>query len=64
MIKQNLNFETASGSEILAAVGKMVLRPSGRAATAQLWEWANFQPDRIVLELAAGLGTSAIRGSV
>lgn len=60
MIKQNLNFETAPGYEILAAVGKTVLRPGGRAATAQLWEWANFQPDRTVLELASGLGNSAL----
>ena len=60
MSQTTLNLKTAPGYEILAAVGKTVLRPGGRAATAQLWEWANFQPDRTVLELASGLGNSAI----
>ena len=60
MIKQNLNFKTAPGYEILAAAGKTVLRPGGRAATEQLFQWANFKPGETVLELAPGLGTSAI----
>lgn len=60
MVKQTLNFETAPGYEILAAVGKTVLRPGGRAATEQLFQWANFKPGETVLELAPGLGISAI----
>ena len=53
MIKQSLNFETAPGYEILAAVGKTVLRPGGRAATEQLFQWANFKFGKTVLELAS-----------
>ena len=60
MIKQNLNFETAPGYEILAAAGKTVLRPGGRAATEQLFRWANFKPGETVLELAPGSGISVI----
>jgi cyclopropane fatty-acyl-phospholipid synthase-like methyltransferase len=60
MIKQNLNVETAPGYEILAAVGKTVLRPGGRAATEQLFQWANFKPGETLLELASGMGNSAI----
>lgn len=55
-----LNLETATGHEILAAAGKKLLRPGGRAATRQLCEWANFQPGETVLELAASFGHSAI----
>ncbi|KAM3090563.1 SAM-dependent methyltransferase [Phormidesmis sp. 146-12] len=55
-----INLETAPGHEVLAAAGKTVLRPGGRSATEQLFEWANFQPGETVLELASGLGTSAI----
>lgn len=60
MSKHDLNFATAAGYEILAAAGKTVLRPGGKAATEQLLQWANFQPGDTVLELASGLGTSAI----
>jgi ubiquinone/menaquinone biosynthesis C-methylase UbiE len=60
MIKQNLNFETAAGYEILAAAGKTILRPGGKSATEQLFKWADFQPGETVLELASGLGISAI----
>lgn len=55
-----LNLTTAPSHVVLAAAGKTVLRPGGRAATEQLFEWANFQPGETVLELASGLGNSAI----
>ncbi|MDY7012422.1 MAG: class I SAM-dependent methyltransferase [Cyanobacteriota bacterium] len=55
-----LNFQTAPGHQILAAAGKKILRPGGKAATEQLFEWADFQPDDTVLELAASFGESAI----
>lgn len=55
-----LKIETAPGHQVLAAAGKTVLRPGGRAATEQLFAWAQFQPGETVLELASGLGTSAI----
>ncbi len=55
-----LNFKTAPGHQILAAAGKTVLRPGGRAATEQLLEWANFQPGETVVELASSFGESAI----
>jgi predicted O-methyltransferase YrrM len=54
------NLETAPGHEVLATAGKTVLRPGGQQATQQLFRWANFQPSNTVLELASGLGTSAI----
>lgn len=54
------NLQTAPSHIVLAAAGKTVLRPGGRAATEQLFAWANFQPGETVLELASGLGTSAI----
>ncbi|BAZ65450.1 MAG: methyltransferase domain-containing protein [Pelatocladus maniniholoensis HA4357-MV3] len=60
MIRKTLDFETAPGYEVLANAGKTVLRPGGRSATEKLLEWANFQPGETVLELASGLGTSAI----
>ncbi|WP_088892517.1 SAM-dependent methyltransferase [Leptolyngbya ohadii] len=55
-----LNLETATGHQVLAAAGKKILRPGGRAATEQLFTWANFQPDQTVLELASSFGYSAI----
>lgn len=55
-----LNFATAPGHQILAAAGKKILRPGGKAATEQLFAWANFQPGETVLELAASFGESAI----
>ncbi|ELS02077.1 putative O-methyltransferase [Xenococcus sp. PCC 7305] len=55
-----LNFDTAPGHQVLAAAGKTILRPGGKAATEQLFAWANFQPEDTVLELAASFGTSAI----
>lgn len=55
-----LNFQTASGHQVLAAAGKKYLRPGGRTATEQLFQWANFQPGETVLELASSFGYSAI----
>ena len=55
-----LNFATAPGHQVLAAAGKRILRPGGKAATEQLFTWANFQPGETILELAASFGESAI----
>jgi ubiquinone/menaquinone biosynthesis C-methylase UbiE len=60
MTHTTLNFATAPGHVVLAAAGKTVLRPGGRIATEQLFQWANFKPGETVLELASGLGNSAI----
>ena len=60
MIQKEQNLEVAPGYEVLAAAGKTVLRPGGRAATDQLLIWANFKSGDTVLELASGLGNSAI----
>lgn len=60
MTQTTLNLKTAPSYVVLAAAGKTVLRPGGRAATEQLFQWANFQPGETVLELASGLGNSAI----
>lgn len=55
-----LNFKTAPGHQVLAAAGKKMLRPGGKAATETLFEWANFQAGETVLELAASFGYSSI----
>ena len=55
-----INFATAPGHEVLAAAGKKILRPGGKAATEQLFTWADFQPGETVIELAASFGESAI----
>jgi predicted O-methyltransferase YrrM len=60
MTQTKLNFETAAGHQLLAAAGKKTLRPGGRVATEQLFQWANFQPGETVLELASSFGASAI----
>lgn len=60
MTNSTLNFQTAPGHQVLAAAGKKILRPGGRAATEQLFQWADFQPGETVLELAASFGISAI----
>jgi SAM-dependent methyltransferase len=60
MTQTELNLATAPAHVVLAAAGKTVLRPGGRAATKHLLQWANFQPGETVLELASGLGNSAI----
>lgn len=60
MTQTTLNFQTAPGHQVLAAAGKKMLRPGGKSATEQLFEWANFQPGETVLELASSFGYSAI----
>jgi predicted O-methyltransferase YrrM len=60
MADATLNPQTASGHQILAATGKKFLRPGGRTATQQLFQWANFKPGDRVLELASSFGYSAI----
>ena len=60
MTNATLNFKTAPAHQVLAAAGKKILRPGGRAATEQLFDWANFQPGETVLELASSFGYSAI----
>ncbi|MEG4965515.1 class I SAM-dependent methyltransferase [Microcoleus sp. B6-A1] len=60
MTNTALNFKTAPGHQVLAAAGKKMLRPGGKIATEQLFEWADFQPDETVLELAASFGYSSI----
>lgn len=60
MTNATLNFETAPAHQILAAAGKKFLRPGGKAATEQLFEWADFKAGDTVLELAASFGYSAI----
>jgi cyclopropane fatty-acyl-phospholipid synthase-like methyltransferase len=60
MTQTTLNLTTAPSHVVLAAAGKTVLRPGGRAASEQLFQWADFKPGETVLELAAGLGNSAI----
>jgi hypothetical protein len=44
MTQTALNLATAPSHVVLEAAGKTVLRPGGRAATEQLFEWANFKP--------------------
>jgi predicted O-methyltransferase YrrM len=60
MMHKAIDWQTATGHEVLVAAGKTILRPGGRDATVQLLQWANFQPGETVLELASGLGKSAI----
>jgi cyclopropane fatty-acyl-phospholipid synthase-like methyltransferase len=60
MTNPTLNYPTASGHQVLAAAGKKYLRPGGKIATEQLFQWANFQPGEKVLELASSFGYSAI----
>ncbi|HEY9878730.1 MAG TPA: class I SAM-dependent methyltransferase [Leptolyngbyaceae cyanobacterium] len=60
MTSLTVNFETATGHQVMAAAGKKILRPGGRAATEQLFQWAAFKPGESVLELAASFGYSAI----
>ncbi|BAY12496.1 SAM-dependent methyltransferase [Calothrix sp. NIES-2098] len=60
MTNPTLNHPTASGHQVLAAAGKKYLRPGGRIATEQLFQWANFHPGETVLELASSFGYSAI----
>jgi cyclopropane fatty-acyl-phospholipid synthase-like methyltransferase len=60
VIQAELNLTTAPAHVVLAAAGKTVLRPGGRLATEQLLQWANFKTGETILELASGLGNSAI----
>ncbi|OUL37831.1 SAM-dependent methyltransferase [Nostoc sp. T09] len=60
MTNPTLNFPTASGHQVLAAAGKKYLRPGGKIATEQLFQWASFNPGETVLELASSFGYSAI----
>ncbi len=60
MTNTALNFKIAPGHEVLVAAGKRMLRPGGKLATKQLFEWADFQPGETVLELAASFGYSSI----
>jgi predicted O-methyltransferase YrrM len=60
MSQSTIDFETAPGHQVMAAAGKKILRPGGKAATEQLFQWADFQPGETVLELAASFGYSAI----
>lgn len=60
MTPASLNFQTATGHQILAAAGKKLLRPGGKVATEQLFQWADFKPGETVLELASSFGYSAI----
>lgn len=60
MTQSTINFETATGHQVMAAAGKKILRPGGKAATEQLFQWAEFKPGDTVLELAASFGYSAI----
>lgn len=60
MTQSTINCETATGHQVMAAAGKKILRPGGKAATEQLFQWAGFQPGETVLELAASFGYSAI----
>jgi cyclopropane fatty-acyl-phospholipid synthase-like methyltransferase len=60
MSQLTLNFETATVHQVLAAAGKRMLRPGGRSASEQLFQWAGFQANETVLELASSFGDSAI----
>jgi predicted O-methyltransferase YrrM len=60
MLKFRKSVPSVSGSVILEATGKTVLRPGGQKATTQLLQWAQFQPQQTILELRSGIGTRAI----
>lgn len=60
MTNTTLNFQTATGHQVLAAAGKKLLRPGGRVATEQLFQLADFKAGETVLELASSFGYSAI----
>jgi predicted O-methyltransferase YrrM len=60
MTRSTINTATATGHEVMAAAGKKILRPGGKAATEQLFQWAEFKAGETVLELASSFGYSAI----
>ncbi|MBA2317866.1 MAG: class I SAM-dependent methyltransferase [Euzebyales bacterium] len=45
---------------LMAVVGKRVVHPGGRRATAQLMDWAAIRPGEDVLDVGCGVGTTAI----
>jgi SAM-dependent methyltransferase len=45
----------------LAVLGKRVIHPGGRASTERLLAWADVRPGERVLDIGAGVGTTAIR---
>jgi SAM-dependent methyltransferase len=45
----------------LAVLGKRVIHPGGRASTGRLLSWADVQAGEQVLDIGAGVGTTAIR---
>lgn len=60
MTQPLINVEIATGHQVMAAAGKKILRPGGKVATEQLFQWADFKPGETVLELASSFGYSAI----
>lgn len=60
MTRSTINLETATGHQVMAAAGKKILRPGGKGATEQIFQWAEFKSGETVLELAASFGYSAI----
>lgn len=56
-----LDSKNAPGHQVLAAAGKKALRPGGFGATERLFKFAEFRRGETVLELASGLGYTAIR---
>ncbi len=56
-----LDLKNAPGHQVLAAAGKKALRPGGFGATERLFKFAEFRRGETVLELASGLGYTAIR---
>lgn len=59
-MSSQLDIKKAPGHQVLAAAGMKALRPGGIGATETLLRWAGFQANQTVLELASGLGYSAI----
>ena len=44
----------------MAVLGKKVIHPGGRRSTAEMFAMAEFQPEHRVLDVGAGVGTTAI----
>lgn len=44
----------------MAVVGKRVIHPGGRRSTAQMFQFAEFQPDLQVLDVGCGVATTAV----
>jgi cyclopropane fatty-acyl-phospholipid synthase-like methyltransferase len=60
MLQFRKSVPSVSGSVVLEATGKTVLRPGGQKAIVQLLKWAEMQPNQTVLELRSGTGKRAI----